>query len=133
MRKIWMKVAEPTVFERFLIKFAQFGFLLTYLSAYILTPKTSHRMIGYFEEEAVKSYTDFLKEIDEGKITNHPAPRIAIDYYNLKSDARIREVILAIRADEAEHRDANHHFADRLAAGEEKVEIPLDHESKKRK
>ena len=40
-------------------------------------------MIGYFEEEAVTSYTEYLNEIDNGTIMNRPAPKIAIDYWNL--------------------------------------------------
>ena len=43
-------------------------------------------MIGYFEEEAVISYTEYLAEIDNGKILNRPAPQIAIDYWNLGSE-----------------------------------------------
>ena len=39
---------------------------------------------------------------------------IAITYWNLEKDARLREVVLAVRADEAAHRDVNHHFCDRL-------------------
>ena len=41
------------------------------------------------------------------------APRDAISYYLLpKENQRIRDMIAAIRADEACHRDLNHHFAD---------------------
>jgi ubiquinol oxidase len=46
-----------------------------------------------------------------------PAPRIAIDYWKLPQDARLRDVIIAVRADEAKHRDMNHGFADALASG----------------
>ena len=42
--------------------------------------------------------------------------RIAIEYWKLAPDARLREVIIAVRADEAHHRDVNHEFADQLAA-----------------
>ena len=71
-------------------------------------------MIGYFEEEAVTSYTEYLNEIDNGKIMNRPAPKIAIDYWNLGSDASLRDVVVAVRADEAGHRDKNHDFADKI-------------------
>ena len=33
-------------------------------------------------------------------------------------DARLRDVVIAVRADEAGHRDRNHEFADKIAAGE---------------
>lgn len=72
-------------------------------------------MVGYFEEEAVYSYTEYLASIDDGTIANVAAPKIAIDYWKLAPDARLREVIVAIREDEAQHRDVNHGFADALA------------------
>jgi ubiquinol oxidase len=71
-------------------------------------------MIGYFEEEAVMSYSEYLSEIDNGKILNRPAPRLAIDYWDLGSEATLRDVVVAVRADEAGHRDKNHEFADEL-------------------
>ena len=71
-------------------------------------------MIGYFEEEAVTSYSEYLDEIDNGTISNSPAPQIAIDYWNLDSKASLRDVVIAVRADEAGHRDKNHEFADQI-------------------
>jgi ubiquinol oxidase len=44
-------------------------------------------------------------------LENVPAPDIAIDYWNLPKDARLRDVIIVVRQDEAGHRDANHQFA----------------------
>lgn len=40
-----------------------------------------------------------------------PAPEIAIDYWHLPANATLRDVIIAVRKDEAGHRDANHQFA----------------------
>jgi len=40
------------------------------------------------------------------------APKEAIEYYDLAPDASMRDLIKAIRADEACHREVNHHFAD---------------------
>ena len=60
------------------------------------------------------SYTEYLAEIDNGKILNRPAPQIAIDYWNLGSKASLRDVVIAVRADEAGHRDKNHEFADQI-------------------
>ena len=48
-----------------------------------------------------------------------PAPKIAREYWRLADDARLREVVLAVRADEAGHRDVNHGFADQLRPGPE--------------
>ena len=71
-------------------------------------------MIGYFEEEAVVSYTEYLDEIDKGQIENTQAPEIAINYWNLAKDASLRDVVIAVRNDEAGHRDKNHLIADDL-------------------
>jgi Alternative oxidase len=40
-----------------------------------------------------------------------PPPEIATHYWRLKPDAKMRDLILAVRADEANHRDVNHTFA----------------------
>jgi ubiquinol oxidase len=85
---------------------------------YLISDKTAHRLVGYFEEEAVVSYTQYLQRIDEGLEENVPAPQLAIDYWGLPADARLREVVVIIRADEVMHRDTNHDFARRIEAGE---------------
>lgn len=71
-------------------------------------PKLAHRVVGYLEEEAIHSYTEYLKDINSGAIENVPAPAIAIDYWRLPKDATLKDVITVIRADEAHHRDVNH-------------------------
>ena len=115
----FIQVAQPTLFERGLIMVAQAIFYNFYFFLYLFAPKTAHRVIGYFEEEAVTSYTHYLHEIDEGRLENGPAPQIAIDYWNLPKNARLRDVVIAVREDEAGHRDRNHYFADALIAGDE--------------
>jgi hypothetical protein len=61
--------------------------------------------VGYLEEEAVRTYTHCLKDIDEGKVWQKTAPpAIAIKYWGLKKDATMRDLILVVRADEACHR-----------------------------
>lgn len=115
----FIQVAQPSWFERGLIMIAQAIFYNFYFFLYLFAPKTAHRVIGYFEEEAVISYTHYLNEIDEGRLENIPAPRIAIDYWGLPATARLRDVVIAVRADEAGHRDRNHYFADALIAGDE--------------
>ena len=110
----FIEIAKPSKFERFLILLAQIFFGIFYTFLYIFFKKTAHRMIGYFEEEAVMSYSEYLAEIDSGKILNRPAPQIAIDYWNLGSNATLRDVVIVVRADEAGHRDKNHEFADQI-------------------
>ncbi len=74
----------------------------------------AHRIVGHLEEEAVYSYTEYLNGVDNGTYENIPAPQIAIDYWQLPADARLRDVILVVRDDEARHRDVNHNFANVL-------------------
>lgn len=112
----FVKIAQPSRTERFIIVLTQVIFYNFYFLLYLLSPATAHRVVGYFEEEAVISYTQYLEEIDAGRQENVPAPKIAIDYWQLPQDARLRDVVLAIRADEAEHRDVNHGFVDKLLA-----------------
>jgi ubiquinol oxidase len=112
----FVAIAQPNWFERALILIAQGIFFNAFFVLYLLSPKTAHRLVGYFEEEAVKSYTAYLAEIDAGRLENVPAPQIAIDYWHLPKDARLRDVVLAVRADEAQHRDVNHGFAQALTA-----------------
>ena len=60
------------------------------------------------------TYTEMLKDIDSGAIENVAAPKIAIEYWGLPSDATLRDVVLVVRADEADHRLLNHHLSDRF-------------------
>jgi ubiquinol oxidase len=92
----------------------QWVFYLGFFALYLVSSKTAHRIVGYFEEEAVLSYTLYLKEIDEGRSANVPAPEIAKRYWNLPDEATLRDVVLVVRADEAHHRDVNHGFANEL-------------------
>lgn len=111
---VFIEIAQPNWFERFLIISVQIIFFIFYSLAYIFMRRTAHRFVGYLEEEAVISYTRYLEEIDSGKIENVQAPKLAIDYWNLSKDACLREVIIAVREDEAKHRDVNHAFANQL-------------------
>jgi ubiquinol oxidase len=111
---IFIEIAKPNWFERLLILFAQFVFWHFYFILYVFFPKTAHRMVGYFEDQAVISYTQYLEEIDSGRTENIPAPQVAIDYYGLSNDATLRDVVIAVRADEQGHADVNHGMADTL-------------------
>jgi len=122
----FIHIARPSFLERLLIKGGQAVFFNAYFFLYLLAPRTAHRVVGYLEEEAVISYTSYLDEVESGRVDNVPAPAIAIAYWNLAPDARLREVIIAVRADEARHRDVNHGFADVLAAGGAKGAAPAE-------
>lgn len=112
----FIQVAQPSAFERFLILAAQGVFFNAFFLIYLISPRTAHRITGYFEEEAVVSYTAYLREIDAGYLPNPPAPAIAREYWKLPADATLRDVVLAVRQDEAGHRDVNHSMSDQLRA-----------------
>jgi ubiquinol oxidase len=107
----FIEIAKPNAFERFLVLIAQAIFWNMFFVIYVFFPRTAHRIVGYFEEEAVYSYTEYLREIDNGTLPNIAAPQIAIDYWNLSPNATLRDVVIAVREDETKHRDANHQFA----------------------
>jgi ubiquinol oxidase len=113
----FIQIAQPSYLERALILIAQGIFFNLYFVLYLLAPRTAHRIVGYLEEEAVISYTQYLEMVDNGHVENIPAPQMAIDYWKLPPDAGLRDLIIAVRADEAGHRDKNHEYADDLASG----------------
>ena len=108
----FIHVAKPTLIERIIILVAQLIFIFLYAIIYIVSQRTAHRIVGYFEEEAVRSYTEYLHELETGKIEDQPAPEIAINYWNLPLHSTLKDVVKVIRDDEAGHRDVNHNFAD---------------------
>jgi ubiquinol oxidase len=113
----FIEISKPTAFERTIVLIAQLIFWHLYFLIYVLFPRTAHRIVGYFEEEAVFSYTEYLNEIDAGRIENIAAPQIAIAYWNLAKNASLRDVVIAVRKDEEEHRDVNHQIANEYDRG----------------
>jgi ubiquinol oxidase len=111
----FIEITKPTLFERWVVLGVQWVFYLGFFGLYLVSPRTAHRVVGYFEEEAVISYTHYLRELDEGRSPNVPAPAIARHYWKLPADATLRDVILVVRADEAHHRDVNHGYSNELA------------------
>ena len=114
----FIEIAQPSAFERFVILTVQWVFYIFFFVLYLVSSKTAHRLVGYFEEEAVLSYTLYLAEIDDGRHPNPRAPPIALSYWNLPEGTTLRDVILIIRADEAHHRDTNHYMANTLSGRE---------------
>jgi len=112
----FVQIAKPNWFERLVILAVQAIFFVAFFLLYLSSSRTAHRMVAYFEEQAVISYTLYLAEIDAGRVENIPAPASAIAYWNLPENARLREVVIAVREDEIGHRDVNHEFADALTA-----------------
>jgi ubiquinol oxidase len=110
----FVQIAKPNLLERAIILGAQAAFFAAFFLLYVVASRTAHRLVGYFEEQAVVSYTAYLAEIDAGRAENVPAPAIAIAYWRLPPEARLRDVVIEVREDEAGHRDVNHGFADAL-------------------
>lgn len=93
---------------------AQGVFWNMYFVAYLISPTLCHRFVGYLEEEAVRTYTHALEAYDAGLLGSWQgmaAPHLAKNYWYLAEDATIRDVLLAVRADEGNHRDVNHTLA----------------------
>jgi len=110
----FMTLRKPSLFFRGVVLGAQGVFWNLFFLAYVLSPRTCHRFIGHLEEEAVLTYTRVIKELEEGRLpkwTNEPAPDIAKDYWRLPSDAKLLDVMYAVRSDETTHRFVNHSLA----------------------
>ena len=121
---VFVGLAEPRLAERLLVLFAQGVFYNLYFLLYLISPRTAHRLVGYFAEDSVAGYTQYLDEIEAGRIDDIPAPPVALDYWNLPDNALLSHAIVAIREDEAIHRDINHAFADALASGKDLPDLP---------
>ncbi len=107
----FIDIAQPNWFERLLVLFAQMIFMLFYFIVYVIDFRTAHRMIAYFEEEAVVSYTEYLRLVESGQVDNIPAPQLAIDYYKMKKGARLSDLIKKVRADEQHHSEINMEYS----------------------
>jgi ubiquinol oxidase len=110
-----MRSPKPGVFMRGSVLAVQGIFTNAYFLAYLLAPSACHRFVGFLEEEAVHTYTNAIAELEAGKLpewTNAPAPPIAVTYWRLKPGATVLDVLYAVRADEAIHRDVNHVLAE---------------------
>lgn len=107
---MFIQLKEPGILMRTGVVLTQGIFWNFYFLAYLLSPKFCHSLVGFLEEEAVHTYTVLLKQLDAGKLpkwTNLRCPQIAIEYYELNEDAKMRDMILSVRADESVHRDVN--------------------------
>jgi len=110
----FMALRQPGPLFRFGIASAQGVFASAFLLGYIISPGMCHRFMGYVEEEAVKSYTLLLAQLDDGSLPNlaaAPCPEVSRRYWHLPDDATFRDLVLAVRADEAHHRLVQHTFA----------------------
>ncbi|XP_062593864.1 uncharacterized protein LOC134255361 isoform X1 [Saccostrea cucullata] len=109
-----LQLRQPSWLFRMGVIASQGAFVTMFSLAYLISPRFCHRFVGYLEEEAVFTYSKCLKDIESGplkKWKTQKAPDVAIRYWKLPVTASMKDVVLAIRADEAHHRVVNHTLA----------------------
>ncbi|XP_064386462.1 uncharacterized protein LOC135334994 [Halichondria panicea] len=107
----FLELRRPGPLFKAMVICSQGVFVTLFGAAYFINARFCHRFVGYLEEEAVITYTHCIQCMDKGDLpmwSKMAAPSIAVNYWNLKEDAMMRDVLLAIRADEAHHRVVNH-------------------------
>ena len=94
----FLKMSEPGWFMRFLVLGAQGVWCNALFFAYLISPRTVHRFVGYLEEEAVITYTRQIKDLDAGRLPKWEkleAPQIAIDYWHMPEGKQsMRDLLL---------------------------------------
>ncbi len=113
----FVAIARPSWGERLLIVLGQGIFYNTYFLLSLVSARTAHRLAGYLAERSVQGYSAYLARIESGELENRAAPENAVAYWNLPPGAQVSDMIIAMREDEAIHRDIHHAFADSLAEG----------------
>ncbi|KAK2161625.1 hypothetical protein LSH36_113g05017 [Paralvinella palmiformis] len=119
-----LEIKKPTLWFKMGLLSTQGVFIVWFGIAYLIAPRYCHRFVGYLEEDAVRTFTKCLKasnkylltpkDIDDGPLCQWKtrlAPDIAVNYWKLSPSATMKDVILAMRADEAHHRLVNHTLA----------------------
>jgi len=111
----FVRMRDPSLAFRAAVIAGQFGFGSMFTLAYLISPKFCHRFVGYVEEEACSTYTKIIKAIEDAPEGSDlaawrtdEAPSIAKSYWKLGEHGTILDLMYAVRADEAEHRDVNH-------------------------
>ena len=109
---------KANIVTRALVVAAQLVMTPFLMALYTVHPKSVHRFVGYLEETACHTYVNVINHINTpGTHLNKawadlPSPPIAIGYYKLSHDAKFVETLKCMMADESNHRDVNHTFAD---------------------
>lgn len=111
----FMQIRKPGMIFRGAILLTQGVMFNLIFFLYLANPRFIHRFVGYLEEEAVRTYTKIMTEIDAGRLPEFHTtaiPEVARNYWRLGPNATYRDMFSVIRADEAGHRLVNHTFAD---------------------
>ncbi|KAF8247525.1 alternative oxidase [Wilcoxina mikolae CBS 423.85] len=111
----FLEFRNPGLIMRMFLLAGQGAFFNLFFLAYLVSPKTCHRFVGYLEEEAVITYTRTIADLEAGKLPkweNMEAPQIAKEYFQLKpGQDKVKDLLMQIRSDEAKHREVNHTLA----------------------
>jgi len=95
---VFLKMQKPGPFMRFMVLVAQGVWCNALFVAYLLSPRTVHRFVGYLEEEAVITYTRQIEDLDAGRLPKWEAmeaPEIAVDYWHMPEGHRtMRDLLL---------------------------------------
>ena len=91
----FLNMKQPRRFssERGVLATQQGVFFNAFFFSYLISPRTCHRFVGYLEEEAVRTYTHALNDIDSGgtdarQWAKERAPvKLAIEYWKMDEDA----------------------------------------------
>lgn len=110
----FMELAQPGLAFRSAVIGTQGIFLALYTMFYVVSPRHCHAFVSYLEEEAVKTYSTCIDQLDAGKIPeweNIQIPDIARKYWGLGTNGTMRDLLLAIKGDEMCHNVVNREFA----------------------
>lgn len=111
----FVRMMDPGMLMRITVLGSQVVVGVGFSALYVISPEFCHRFVGYVEEEACHTYTTIIEKIETAPESDPMsdwrtalAPRIARGYWHLGEGGTVLEMMYAIRADEAEHRDVNH-------------------------
>eukprot|EP00307_Rebecca_sp_RCC1486_P012195 CAMPEP_0119410836 /NCGR_PEP_ID=MMETSP1335-20130426/3747_1 /TAXON_ID=259385 /ORGANISM="Chrysoculter rhomboideus, Strain RCC1486" /LENGTH=350 /DNA_ID=CAMNT_0007435421 /DNA_START=1 /DNA_END=1053 /DNA_ORIENTATION=+ len=113
-----LKMFQAGPFTRTLVVTAQCTMTPLLMAIYFVQPKALHRLVGYLEQTACATYHNIITHIETPGTKLHtawadlPAPDIAKGYWHLDDNAKWVDVLKCMYADECNHRDVNHTFAD---------------------
>lgn len=110
----FLAISKPGWVMRSLLLVTQGVFYNGLFLLYLMSPRLVHRFVGILEEEAVKTYTCVLEDLQEGRLPEWEdldAPEVAKEYWHLADDAPMVDLLRVVRADEAGHRFIHHSLA----------------------
>ena len=77
----FMTIKQPSILLRAMVLGAQGVFFNMFFLTYLFSPRAAHRFVGHLEEQATYTYTQCIKDMEEGLVpewNEMPAPKIAI-------------------------------------------------------